>query len=312
MSKIVNVAAAVLIRPDGSFLLAQRPDRTVYAGYWEFPGGKIEAGETPLQALIREVQEEIGIHIEQADPWITQSFLYPHANVRLHFFRVREWIGDMHGREGQALAWQQPGAVDLAPLLPANAPILRALSLPVEYAVSNAGDVGEAAFLRALDKRLSQGLKLLQLREKSMGTDEFLRFARQTIAIAHGAGAKVLVNASMEAATRVGADGVHLSAQALANIDSRPAFELVGASVHSLQELRCAEHLGLDFAVLGAVRSTPTHPGGSVLGWEGFARITEAAAIPVYAIGGLAAADMQEAWCRGAHGLAMIRGSWEV
>ena len=132
----VEVAAAVLVRPNGEFLLAQRPSRTVYAGYWEFPGGKIESGETPDQGLRRELHEELGIDVEQAYPWMMQTFTYPHATVRLHFFRVTTWRGEPHGREGQHLAWQQPGAIEVEPLLPANTPVLRALTLPHEYAVS--------------------------------------------------------------------------------------------------------------------------------------------------------------------------------
>lgn len=310
MNKVVDVAAAVLLRHDGSFLLAQRPSRTVYAGYWEFPGGKVEPGETPAQALVREVREEIGVHITQADPWISQTFVYPHATVRLHFFRVRTWTGEMHGHEGQALAWQQPGCVDVEPLLPANAPVLRALTLPAEYAISNASEVGETKFLEALERRLSQGLKLLQLREKTMRAEDFSRLAGHAIEMAHRAGARVIVNASIENAHLLQADGVQLSAQELLRTNARPDFEWVGASVHNVEELRRAESLGADFAVLGAVKRTPTHPEGNVLGWEGFLRIAAGAEIPVYAIGGMQPIHMDEAWRHGAQGLAMIRGSW--
>jgi 8-oxo-dGTP diphosphatase len=310
MSKIVDVAAAILLRPDGSFLLAQRPDRTVYAGYWEFPGGKVEADETPQQALARELHEEIGIDIERADPWLVRTFVYPHATVRLHFFRVQRWTGEIHGREGQALAWQQPGGADVQPMLPANTPVLRALALPAEYAISNAAESGAAVFLAALERRLSEGLKLLQLREKSMAPTAFAALATKAIDLAHRAGARVLINGSVEDARTLGADGVQLNALALAQSSMRPDFELVGASIHSVEELRRAEELGADFAVLGSLRHTPTHPEGLVLGWEGFAAIAREAAIPVYVIGGLKPADMQDAWAHGAQGLAMIRGSW--
>ena len=96
---LVEVAAAVLIRPDDSFLLACRPDGKPYAGYWEFPGGKIEAGESPLQALTRELDEELGITVRQATPWLTRTFSYPHATVRLRFYRVTAWHGELTPRE---------------------------------------------------------------------------------------------------------------------------------------------------------------------------------------------------------------------
>ncbi len=105
-TKIVEVSVAVLQRPDGSFLLAQRPAGKIWAGYWEFPGGKVEPGETAREALLRELREELGITVETAYPWLTRVFIYPHATVRLNFFRVTAWSGELFGHEGQEFAWQ--------------------------------------------------------------------------------------------------------------------------------------------------------------------------------------------------------------
>lgn len=312
MEKVVAVAAAVLLREDGCFLLAQRPSRTVYAGYWEFPGGKVEPGESPLAALRREIHEELGIEIDRAHPWLVQTFSYPHAAVRLHFFRVRHWRGEPHGREGQHLAWQRPGAVDVSPLLPANTPILRALALPEEYAVSNAGAVGAAAFLSSLQKRLAGGLRLIQLREPTMAAGALESLGRETVALAHAAGARVLINGHAEIARRIGADGVHLSAKQLRTTKARPDFALVGASVHTADELRHAEALNLDFAVLGSVHATPSHPDTAPLGWAGFTTIARDAQLPVFAIGGMTRDQLDSASAHGAHGIAMIRGSWQA
>ena len=133
MSSPVDVAVAILARADGSVLLAQRPEGKVYAGYWEFPGGKVEAGESVADALVREIDEELGVRIdrERAYPWITQVFTYPHARVRLHFYRVFAWQGELRAVEHQGLSWEQPQAIGVAPLLPANGPVLNVLSLPV-------------------------------------------------------------------------------------------------------------------------------------------------------------------------------------
>ena len=308
----VEVAAAVLVRPNGEFLLAQRPSRTVYAGYWEFPGGKIESGETPDQGLRRELHEELGIDVEQAYPWMMQTFTYPHATVRLHFFRVTTWRGEPHGREGQHLAWQQPGAIEVEPLLPANTPVLRALTLPHEYAVSNAVAVGAEVFLRALQQRLATGLRLVQLREPALDTPKLESLAARALALTRKAGARLLINGDVELARRVGADGVHLNARQLMRTSTRPDFELVGASVHTAEELRQTEQLGLDFAVLGSVRATPTHPDATPLGWDGFRAVVQGAHLPVYAIGGMQPGDLATAWSCGAHGVAMIRGSWKI
>jgi 8-oxo-dGTP diphosphatase len=124
-TNVIEVAAAVLEKSDGTFLLAQRPSGKPWAGYWEFPGGKIEAGETAHDALVRELKEELGIAVVTAYPWITRVFSYPHATVRLSFFRVTGWRGELYPHEGQQFAWQRAGEVTVTPVLPANAPVLR-------------------------------------------------------------------------------------------------------------------------------------------------------------------------------------------
>ncbi|HUN91231.1 MAG TPA: NUDIX domain-containing protein [Burkholderiaceae bacterium] len=123
---IVDVAVGVLIRPDRAVLLADRPAGKPYAGYWEFPGGKIEKGETPAVALARELHEELGIEVEAADclPWVVYEHDYPHAYVRLHFQRVTRWRGEPRPREGQRLMFLAPGAPPPQPLLPAAQPAL--------------------------------------------------------------------------------------------------------------------------------------------------------------------------------------------
>lgn len=120
---LVQVAVGVLIRPDGQFLLTSRPPGKVYEGYWEFPGGKLEAGETVEQALRRELQEEIGITIGAALPWRVETVDYPHALVHLNFCKVHEWTGTLHMHEGQAFAWQGL-PVEVAPVLPGTVPVL--------------------------------------------------------------------------------------------------------------------------------------------------------------------------------------------
>src|SRR3989442_1780891 len=148
MSAPVDVAVAVLIRSDGAALLAQRPASKVYSGYWEFPGGKIEPGEPVAEALGREIREELGIEIERAYPWITRVFTYPHAKVRLHFYRVTAWRGEPRALEHQAIAWQRPDAVELDPLLPANGPVIRNLMLPPERGAAQ-GRGARGGFCRA-------------------------------------------------------------------------------------------------------------------------------------------------------------------
>jgi 8-oxo-dGTP diphosphatase len=306
----VEVVAAVIERPDGSFLLAQRPADKVYAGYWEFPGGKVEPGEPLAQALARELHEELGIDVVSAYPWIVQTYAYPHAKVRLNFFRVRAWRGEPHGKEDQQLAWQRADAVGVAPLLPANAPVLRALRLPVEYAITHADAIGAERQLACLDRRLAQGLRLIQVREKGMPAPELERFVAAVIALARAHGARVLINSDIELAQRLGADGVHLTAAQLLRLERKPALDWCAASCHSAAELERAVQLGMDFVVLGPVQATPTHSDAMPLGWEHFASIVHGASLPVFALGGMAPGDLETAWRCGAQGIAMVRGSW--
>jgi 8-oxo-dGTP diphosphatase len=306
----VEVVAAVIERPDGSFLLAQRPAGKVYAGYWEFPGGKVEPGEPLAAAMARELREELGIEVEIADPWIVRIFTYPHAKVRLNFFRVRAWHGEPHGKEQQQLAWQHASALDVAPLLPANAPVLRALQLPFEYAITYAGEIGVEQQLRALDERLAQGLRLIQVREKSMRAPALEHFVLSVLDRARPHGAIVLINSDVELALRLGADGVHLTSAKLARLKQRPALGWCAVSCHNADEVVRAGQLGVDFAVLGPVKATPSHPDAPPLGWKGFAASVRAASLPVFALGGMQPHDLETAWRYGAQGIAMVRGGW--
>ncbi|MDP2786180.1 MAG: Nudix family hydrolase [Sulfurimicrobium sp.] len=308
--KVVDVVAAVIVQPDGRFLLARRPDGKPYAGYWEFPGGKVEAGESLFQALARELHEELGIEVKHAYPWLVRHFDYEHASVKLHFFRVVAWDGEPHGKESQLLAWQTPGSVDVAPLLPANGPILSALELPATLAISNIAEMGEEPFMSHLAGALENGLRLIQLREKSLSLPELERVARRVVSLAHGYGARVVINAEVRLAQAVGADGVHLTAAALMRLEARPQDRLVGASCHSVEELERAAELELDYVLLGAVLPTLSHPGAHALGWEAFAGLIKDYPLPVYALGGMSPAHLETAWAAGAHGIAMLRGAW--
>jgi len=299
----VEVAAAVIQRADGAFLLARRPAGKVYAGYWEFPGGKVEPGEPADRALVRELHEELGIDACTAFPWITRVFNYPHATVRLKFFRVTAWTGDPQSREQQAIAWQRFGDPIAAPMLPANAPVLAALELPREYAITDAESRGREPMLAGIRERLGAGLRLIQVRDKGLPRRE--EFARSVLQLAHRHGAKVLLNGG----PAIG-DGVHYTAAQLVDLRERPRHVLAAASCHNAAELECAMRLELDFAVLGPVKPTASHAGAPTLGWEGLARLVQGASIPVYAIGGMKRADLEDAWCAGAHGLAMIAGAW--
>lgn len=309
-TKITDVAVAVITRSDGSFLLARRPEGKPYAGYWEFPGGKVEPNESVRAALAREIKEELGLEVTRAYPWVTQVFAYPHATVKLHFYRVTGWQGEPHPHEGQLFSWERAESVSVTPVLPANGPILRGLSLPPVMGVTQAAALGMETFLAKLEVALSKGLRLIQVREKTLSETELLALAHRVSERAHAYGARVLLNGTPALAQHAGVDGVHLTAGRLMQAESRPDVAWCGASCHDRQELAHAAQLQLDYVVLGPVLPTDSHPGASTLAWEGLRQLTHDYPLPVYAIGGMQPAHLETAWEHGAHGVAMLRGAW--
>jgi 8-oxo-dGTP diphosphatase len=303
VTKITEVAAAVIERP-GEFLLAQRPEGKPYPGYWEFPGGKIEAGESPREALARELEEELGIRLTGATPWITRVYAYTHATVRLHFWRVTAWTGEPRPLEDQAIRWQRVGAPDVAPMLPANAPVLAALALPEVMVISNAAAEGIAPWISRLADRAMSERMLVQIREKSFGAQKVQHLLSRALVRAEEFGSVVVVNSDCGAFPQC--DGVHLTARALMAAETRPAGTLAGASCHDAAELARARALELDYVVVGPVEPTASHPQASPLGWERFAALIAGLPMPVYAIGGLTRADLPSARRHGAHGVALL------
>lgn len=323
----VRVAAAVLQRQHGQqFLLARRPPGKVYAGYWEFPGGKVEEGESYHHALVRELQEELGITVTQAHPWLWRQFTYPHATVRICFFRVTAWEGELaedansptieHDAIAWLDAWPGPESVAVEPVLPANGPILAALALPTTYAITDAASRGVAAELARLDAALAFGLRLIQVRDKTLPPGERAAFAEAVVKKMRpyrAQGGRVLVNTDnvtdgLALAQQVGADGLHLSSAALAACTEKPPLALVAASCHDDHELAQAIALDLDFAVLGPVLPTQSHPGTPAMGYPGFAALVEGSPIPVFALGGMDHTTLLPAQAAGAHGVACLRG----
>lgn len=318
MTKLVQVSVAILMKPDGEYLLASRPNGKGWAGWWEFPGGKIEASETPEHALIRESQEELGITPTQIQPWIKRRYDYPATHdaeaktVLLHFFFVHTWQGELTAREGQQFAWQHPRKLNVSPVLPANAPIMQALSLPPVYAISNVSEMGESAFLQGLKQQLDQGLQLLQIREPQLNDTALAKLSEQVLKLCAPYDCRCLLNGSPEQALQLGYQGVHLNSQRLVALTQKPYTLLVGASCHDAEQLQKAQTLQLDFALLSPVLPTKSHPEAPGLGWEKFAEMLSGLETPVYALGGMHLEHLSQAQSCGARGIAMQRAVWST
>lgn len=306
----VEVVAGVIRDARGRILLARRTEGRDLAGLWEFPGGKPEPGESAEAALARELHEELGIDVEVGAPLITVPQAYPDKRLRLDVREVKSWRGAVRGREGQALAWVPLAQLVRYAMPPADVPVVAALLQPDRYLVTPGPD-DDASWLSALERALAFGVRRVQLRAPDCEPARWARLVDAAIAPCRAAGAQVLVNGDVELALRHEV-GVHLRASQLAALKARPLPDAlpVAASCHDVHELRMAQALGCDFAVLGTVQPTPSHPGSPTLGWDGFAALRESVSLPLYAIGGLGPDDLAEARRHGAQGIAAIRGLW--
>lgn len=319
---ITEAAVGIIQGDNGLVLLGERPVGKPWAGYWEFPGGKVEPNETPAQALKRELQEELGITVTRYYPWLTRSYAYeakydafgalesPAKTVKLYFFIVVAWEGEPSGLENQTLSWQNPAEVSVGPMLPANAPILTALTLPPIYAITNLSELGEDLFFVRLKLALNNGLMMIQVREKQLLTKDLILFAAHVIEIAAPYGAKVFINTDVDLAQTLNAAGVHLNSQQLMQLSIKPEGLMCGASCHNHKELAQAAKLGLDYVMLSPVQVTLSHGGAEPLGWDAFTGLIADYPLPVFALGGLQINDLHTARLHGGHGIAMQRGIW--
>jgi 8-oxo-dGTP diphosphatase len=309
----LHVAAAVIRNVDGRVLVARRGPHQEHAGLWEFPGGKLLPDESALQALARELFEELGITIraDEALPLIEVTHHYSTRTVHLQVFEVFAWSGTPHGMEGQPVEWVESDALRLRRFPAANLPILKAAILPRILLVTPEPE-DDAGFLGGLEQSLLRGVKLVQFRAKSRSGHGFVRLAAAALACCRAHGARMLLNGDPAIAREIDADGLHLPSAALARLARRPVPDdmLFSVACHSSNELLEARRLQADLALLGPVLATDTHPETQPLGWGLAAEWRTLAGCPVYALGGQSVATLREAIARGFQGSAAIRGFW--
>lgn len=304
----IEVAAGV-IRDDaqGQVLVARRPEGVHQGGLWEFPGGKLEPGETVSQALKRELWEEIGITVHESTPLITLEHAYPDRTVRLYVREVRDFSGKPLGREGQPVLWVTPDALDQFEFPAANYPIKTAVQLPDRYPILNLDDHPNETLQKILHVWSEQGIQLVRFRTRpnAMASEGILLW----VAKARSLGIEVLIDGSVSIVEASDAAGLHLRGSALHELSRRPIAEdrWLAASCHNARELAQAAQLGVDFAVLGPVLPTASHPGAPALGWGRFESLVADASFPVYALGGIGPREIPLAREHGAQGVAAIR-----
>jgi 8-oxo-dGTP diphosphatase len=303
----IHVVAGVLRDDKGRVLLAQRPFEKQHGGLWEFPGGKVESGESAELALMRELDEELGICAEVGRRLIE----IPLGRIVLDVREVQGFAGTPQSREGQALRWIAADAIPLHELPPADRPVVKALRLPDQYLITPER-IDEDDFAAQLERVIARGARLIQLRQPYMPREEVARIARALRDRCARDGVQLMLHADWQLAAVLGLAGVHLPARIAAELMQRPLPDdrWVGVSCHSEAELAHAARIGADFATLSPVAATASHPEGMPLGWERAAELIADSSIPVYLLGGMQISDIDEARAVGAQGVAMIRGAW--
>ncbi len=308
----VHVAVGVIYNHRGEVLVSRRPAHVHQGGLWEFPGGKVEPGEGRWQALQRELREELDIEPTAGRPLIEVLHSYPEYRVRLDVWAVQAFCGEPRGREGQSVRWLPVAQLTSEQFPAANRAIINAVRLPTVYAVSAEPGDDPAGYLRTLEVLLTAGVRLVQLRAKTLDEGAYRTLARQALALCRARGAALVLNGPPEWVEALGADGVHLTSGRLMAAPSRPLGpdKWVAASCHTAEEVAHACRIGVDFIVVSPVLPTGSHPGREALGWAGLKALTAVSTVPVFALGGLSPEDRRSAYEQGAQGVAGISSLW--
>ncbi|MFC3153528.1 Nudix family hydrolase [Litoribrevibacter euphylliae] len=288
--KVVHVAVAVIERENGDICIAKRADHQHQGGLWEFPGGKVEAGETITQALQREIHEELGIDVLAHSPLISVRYRYTDKHVLLDVHRIHQFEGEPHGKEGQPVVWCPKSQLKNYEFPAANKGILNALILPKQVAI--------------LDPISNEQVEYLT---QSYAPDELVIYVRDENKSEFLTQLSDLKDKGYPVLQKNDPLMAHLTSAQLNSLEDRPDVIWLSASCHNEAEIEKANALEVDFIFISPVQVTPSHPGGDVLGWDKFQELAELAHMPAYALGGVDMQDMEHALALGAQGIAGIR-----
>lgn len=317
MKKLVHVAVGVIEDNHGNIFIAQRAADAHQGGLWEFPGGKLEVGETTPQALRRELHEELAIDVQHCEPLIQIRHHYPDKSVLLDVYRVTRFSGQPTGNEGQPVRWVSKADLVNYSFPAANKPIVKAIGLPERLLITGSA-VSSCEFIEKLERAFDSGVKDVILRVENLSLQQHGNFVLSAAQITRQHRSILQLNTSFENYKLFKdqlenvAVGLHMNRHELASHDQRPVAEdvLLGASCHNSSELQKAMDLGVDYILLSPVLPTASHPGADILGWQTFTELVESVNIPVYALGGMHDEHLPQAKKSGAQGIASISAWW--
>ena len=308
----IHVAAAVIRGDDGKILITRRAATQHQGGLWEFPGGKVEPGETPQAALARELLEELGIQVGACRPLIKVNHDYNDKQVLLDVWEVSSFSGEPHGAEGQPLAWVTARELGQYDFPAANRAIVAAASLPSQYLITP-GELETPVLLRGMQKAIAGGIKLLQLRAPNGYDPQYRDLAVDAAGLCAGK-AQLMLKGPLEWLGDFPSAGWHLTSAQLRKYAAKgrpfPKERWLAASCHDAEEIELAKQIDADFITLSPLQPTQTHPHAQPLGWARAGELIEGFDRPVYVLGGVAPQDQQRAHELGAQGVAGIRAFW--
>lgn len=311
MSKQIHVAVGVIRDQQDRVLIAKRAAAQHQGGLWEFPGGKVESGESVLDALKREFKEEVALDIHDAKPLIQISHDYGDKSVLLDVYQSQLFSGSARGMEGQPVEWCPIDLLHEKAFPAANTPIIDAICLPAFIQISPDFYAG---WLDDLQNCLSVSrASWLHIRCPSLVPEALMGLLQQARPMLDAFGCRVSVNTAPELFDITQIDGIHLSSQRLMSYEERPVPThcWLSASCHNLAQLRHAEAIGVNYVFISPVLHTASHPADEPMGWERFKQLAQQCKVPCYALGGMLPSMIDESQRYGAQGVAAIRATWK-
>lgn len=313
MAQRTHVAVGVIYNSTKDrVLISKRLDHQHLAGYWEFPGGKVESNEDVFTALKRELYEELGITINAAKAYTKVSYDYPDKSVLLDVWKVTDWSDSPVSCEGQEIQWVEIADLKNYKFPNANKHIVQSILLNELFLISQESYTDYSHLFSVVEQCFSNGLRLFQLRLNTRQNELLIDIAGELSDLANQYNAKLILNGVAEDIEKYPVDGVHLKARDLETYETRPITEdyILGASCHSEEELMKAKKLNVNYAFLSPVLTTASHPDAVPLGWEKFHTLSQRVDFPLYALGGMKPSDLKIAQSYGAHGIAMLGAIW--
>ncbi|HJN94956.1 MAG TPA: Nudix family hydrolase [Gammaproteobacteria bacterium] len=305
----LHVAVGVIVDAEQRVLVSRRHAHSHQGKLWEFPGGKLEAGEPVQAGLEREFREELGLQLHRYFPVKKILYQYPEKTVLLDVWQITEYSGSATGLEGQAVQWRSITALDQADFPPADVSIIRLLKLPREIAITPVLD-NESQLTGLIADYVALQEQVIQLRQHQLDPATYRQWFELASDICTSQGVTLIFNNDPKIfATLEKQAAFHASSARLMQLNARPVAEdlLFSVSCHNQHELLHAEALNADFAFLSPVKPTDKYLPGHCLNWAGFEELAGQVSLPVYALGGMIRSDIDTACQHGAMGIAGIR-----